>query len=87
MKVICTGYPKTGTKSLCEALRVLGYKVYDFEEQIWLIGQQMRKLMEEGITDEELREALKDVDATTDMPASVLWERLHSLYPDAKVRR
>ena len=86
MKVICTGFPKTGTKSLCAALRMLGYKVYDFEEQIWLIGKQMRKLMEDGISDEEIREAFQGVDVTTDIPASALWERLLSVFPEAKVK-
>lgn len=85
MKIICAGYPKTGTKSICAALRILGYNVFDFEEQIWLIGKQMKKAMEDGISAEELREALQGVDATTDMPASCLWETLLTAFPEAKV--
>ena len=34
MKVICAGFPKTGTKSLAMALRELGYSVYDTEEHL-----------------------------------------------------
>ena len=32
MKIICAGFPKTGTKSMAMALRELGYEnVHDFE--------------------------------------------------------
>ena len=34
MKVICAGFPKTGTKSLALALRHLGYSVHDYEEHL-----------------------------------------------------
>ena len=34
MKVICAGFPKTGTKSMANALRTLGYSVHDFEEHL-----------------------------------------------------
>ena len=33
MKVICAGFPKTGTKSISKALRDLGFTVFDWEEQ------------------------------------------------------
>ena len=32
MKIICAGFPKTGTKSMALALSQLGYTVHDFEE-------------------------------------------------------
>ena len=32
MKVIVSGFPKNGTKSMTVALRELGYEVYDFVE-------------------------------------------------------
>ena len=35
MKVICAGMNKTGTKSISEALRQLGFTVYDWEEQLF----------------------------------------------------
>ena len=34
MKVICAGFPKTGTKSLALALRHLGHSVHDFPEHM-----------------------------------------------------
>lgn len=35
MKVICAGIPKTGTKTLAEALRILGYNVHDVFQQFF----------------------------------------------------
>ena len=43
MKLLCVGYPKTGSKSCSSALRQLGYKVADFVETleflsiVWLV--------------------------------------------------
>ena len=34
MKVICAGMNKTGTKSISEALRQLGFTVFDFPQQL-----------------------------------------------------
>ena len=34
MKIICVGFPKTGTKSMAAALRQLGYSVNDFPEHL-----------------------------------------------------
>ena len=34
MKIICAGFPKTGTKSMAMALRELGYSVHDTEEHL-----------------------------------------------------
>ena len=34
MKIICAGFPKTGTKSMASALSSLGYSVHDFEEHL-----------------------------------------------------
>ena len=44
MKLLCVGYPKTGSKSCSSALRQLGYKVADFVETleflsiVWLVA-------------------------------------------------
>ena len=44
MKIICAGYPKTGSKSCSAALRILGYKVADWLEtaeylgDTWIVG-------------------------------------------------
>ncbi|XP_076804097.1 uncharacterized protein LOC143448306 [Clavelina lepadiformis] len=84
MKVICAGLPKTGTKSLCAALRILGFTVYDFEEQCWLIRDKLQKAMDVGCTAEEYHDMFQGVDAVTDLPACLLWEEISKAFPKAK---
>ena len=86
MKIICSGYQKTGTKSLAAALRLLGYNVYDFEEQFFYIGKDLSKIFENGWTTEEIRRIYKNVDVIVDLPSCILWEQLHEAFPEAKVR-
>ena len=44
MKIICAGFPKTGSKSCSAALRILGFKVADWIEtaeylgDTWIVG-------------------------------------------------
>ncbi|XP_078482886.1 uncharacterized protein LOC144742423 [Ciona intestinalis] len=85
MKIICSGMSKTGTKTVCQALRILGYEVYDFEEQFWYLGDRLIKCLDEGWTDDDLREMFKDVDAFTDIPSCLLWEDISRVFPDAKI--
>jgi len=85
MKVICSGMPKTGTKSLSAALRVLGYTVYDLEEQFWYRGAELTKLMMEGCSIKEIREIYEDADAVTDIPSNAFWEEILQAFPDSKV--
>ena len=42
MKIICAGYPKTGSKSCSGALRVLGFKVADWLESAEFLGSTWR---------------------------------------------
>ena len=39
MKIICAGYPKTGSKSCSAALRKLGYNVADYIETMEFLGK------------------------------------------------
>ncbi|XP_039252920.2 uncharacterized protein LOC120330140 isoform X1 [Styela clava] len=89
MKVICAGFPKTGTKSMARALRLLGYgKVYDFEEAIeygleeWgeiLLNKStdMNKVLDQIYSD--------DVEAVVDFPHSFFFEHFYRKWPNAKV--
>jgi len=77
--------PKTGTKSLSAALRILGYNVYDYEEQLYYLGPAMTKATREGLTIEEFRNTFENIDTFTDVPACVFFEELHEAFPDAKV--
>ena len=84
MKVICSGMPKTGTKTMAAALRILGLKVYDFEEQFLFHSEDWIKFARSGDMN-ILKEMFKDVDAVTDAPGCYFWEELLMLFPDAKV--
>jgi len=84
MKIICSGMSKTGTKTLCEALRTLGFKVYDFEEQYFYQSDDWFRFLETRDRN-ILKEMYKDVDAITDTPACVFWEELMEIFPEAKV--
>ena len=68
MKIICAGFPKTGTKSMANALRELGYSVNDLEEHIDLHMDKFVDYMD-GVKDsQELMEAYADVDVCVDLP-------------------
>ena len=85
MKVVCSGLSKTGTKTLAAALRILGYKVYDFEEQYFYLGEEFLRLCDEGWTTDDIRRLYSDADAVTDVPGNLFWEEILKAYPDIKV--
>lgn len=87
MKVIVAGFPKTGTKSMVAALTRLGYKVYDYVDNVYLLEKEWTKIANGGWTTEDFRQMYDDVDAVTDFPACALWEEIYRAFPDAKVNR
>ena len=87
MKIICSGYQKTGTKSLAAALRLLGYNVFDFEEQYYYLGKEIDHIFREGWTIEDIRRIYRNVDVVVDIPSCVIWEELHKAFPEAKVSK
>jgi hypothetical protein len=84
MKFICSGLVKTGTKSLAQSLRILGYKVYDFDDQILYYGDQFFELYF-GNKVPDFYRMFKDVDAVVDVPCSFFFEEMMEAFPDAKV--
>ena len=86
MKVICAGFPKTGTKSMANALRCLGYSVHDYEETLEYNLQNYIDFFEGKVGDEIFREMYQNVDAVVDQPACTLWNIILKQFPDAKVR-
>ena len=84
MKVICAGFSKTGTKSLAKALRILGFKVYDYPEHRdfhmdeWLDVYCKGKLP-------DFTSIYENVDAVTDFPAAFWFQEIYEAFPDAKV--
>jgi len=85
MKVIFAGYSKTGTKTMAEALTVLGYNVYDSLENGHYLYREWNKVFWEGATPDDFRRMYEGVDAVTDLPCFLFWEQLHEAFPDAKV--
>ena len=85
MKVIVAGHQKTGTKTLNEALTVLGYNVYDFLENYFYLRKEWREILDSGGSVELFRKMYEDVDAVCDLPCLAFWEEIHKAFPDAKV--
>nr|XP_039258331.1 uncharacterized protein LOC120334882 [Styela clava] len=85
MKIICAGLQKTGTKSIAEALRILGYNVHDVYEQFFHEKELWDKILKNTVTTEDYQQSLEDVDAVMDWPAVAVWEQIMEAFPDAKV--
>jgi hypothetical protein len=85
MKLICTGLLKTGSKSIAHALRILGYKVYDFDEQLLYYGDEWYDLFYRNKVPDFYRMFKADVDAVVDFPCNLFYEELMEAFPEAKV--
>lgn len=86
MNIIVAGPPKTGTTSMCAALRRLGYVVYDSDEQIDLQLDDWYTILVRGEDPlQHLQRMYNHIEAVTDGPAYYFWEQLLALFPDAKV--
>ncbi|XP_076823418.1 uncharacterized protein LOC143469561 [Clavelina lepadiformis] len=85
MKVIVAGLSKTGTKSMADALRMLGYSVYDYMENYEYLHKDWEKIFAGDGTTDDFRRMYKDVDAITDTPAAYFWDEIHKAFPDAKI--
>ncbi|XP_076806310.1 uncharacterized protein LOC143449868 [Clavelina lepadiformis] len=85
MKVICAGYPKTGTKSMQAALTELGYNDYDAMENFAYLQDDWIKIFKEGGATEDFRRMFENVDAVTDVPAAAYWDEIHKAFPEAKI--
>ena len=61
LEVICAGFPKTGTKSLYEALKIMGYKHYEVPDVFthmlddWLKDEINDLRMQQKITRQSLK--------------------------------
>lgn len=85
MKIIYAGFPKTGTKTMNEALTILGYECYDYMENYMYLGKDWSKIFREGGTKEDFRRMFENVDACMDVPSCYFWEEIHEAFPDAKI--
>jgi len=88
MKIICAGYPKTGSKSCSAALRVLGYNVCDFMETLEFASDIWEKYFHGQASIEDVLDVYDKhgFDANQDIPGNFLWEELYRASPpDTKV--
>ena len=84
LKVIGAGCGRTGTSSLREALKILGYNPYHMEECVR--NDHFRLWLRAGRGDgAALDAALRGYDATTDFPAATFVDELVRRHPAAKV--
>ena len=86
MKIIVAGLPKTGTKTVATALRLLGYNVYDLMEHYQYHRNEWINIYSNNATSLDFQQMYKDVDAVTDLPACGFWEDILRAFPDSKVR-
>ena len=85
MKVICAGFSKTGTKSMANALRELGYSVHDFEEHLEYNLDNYMDYIEGRRGEEVFYEMYREVDVVVDQPAATLFNLILQQFPDSKV--
>jgi len=88
MKIICAGYPKTGSKSCSSALRILGFKVADYMETLEFLSHTWADHINGKIPIEQvIAEYDKHgFDANQDIPGNFMWEQLYRALPkDTKV--
>jgi len=79
MKIICAGYPKTGSKSCSTALRHLGYNVADYMETLEFLSEIWAKFVQghvgiDAVIEEYHRHGF---DVNQDIPGNVYWEELY----------
>ena len=86
MKVIVAGHQKTGTKSMNRALAILGYRVYDFVENCYVLSEEWKKVFKTGGNAELFRKMYENVDAVCDAPSFSFWREIHNAFPESKVR-
>ena len=86
MKVIGAGLSKTGTKSLASALRILGYKIYDFPEHMDLHLDEWIDIFCGDGKSADFASMYADVrDGVTDLPAASWCEEILACFPEAKI--
>ncbi|KAL9981472.1 hypothetical protein ACROYT_G010179 [Oculina patagonica] len=84
MKIICAGFPKTGTKSIAKALRHLGFTVFDWEEQTFDFLDHWVDVFQNGAKP-DVMQVYQNADAAVDMPANLFYEEILEAFPDCKV--
>jgi hypothetical protein len=77
-KVFCIGFQKTGTSSLRDALRTLGYRVTGVFGRNVKLADLRRRYVEMGL------QIANEHDAVEDMPWPLMFRELDAAFPDSK---
>ena len=77
-KVFCIGFQKSGTSSLREALRTLGYNVTGVFGRKVKLAELKRRYVEMGL------EIARQYDAVEDMPWPLMYRELDAEFPGSK---
>jgi hypothetical protein len=77
MKILGVGLSRTGTLSLCEALKILGFNSIHWEPE------RLRDIIMGENNNPSFRR-YDDVDAVTDLPASIFYKEIKKAYPECK---
>lgn len=85
MKVICAGFPQTGTASLSDALRALGYKVYGYDEHVSLHMDTWIAAMKGSKKRLNFKSMYRGIDAVYGAPPCLYFQQLMKAFPTAKV--
>ena len=76
LKVIGIGLPRTGTRSLAEALTILGYETKHEGARLW----DLRRMDFEGPVESDFTERFSHLDAVTEC---LWWRDLVEAHPEA----
>jgi len=71
LQIVGAGMPRTGTATLCEALRILGYNAIHHEPERMTLWPKICTVP---------FHVFDDVDAVTDAPAAMYWRELRRVY-------
>lgn len=91
LKIIGAGFGRTGTASLYNALKALGYPCYHMFEVInnkanrTHLGFWRRVANAPAGAQQEWKKVFANYTAAVDFPAAAVWRELLAAYPDAKV--
>lgn len=84
-KIFCIGFYKTGTTTLFEALRLLGYDAINGDTPGSYPGADDGETLVRQIEAGDYRLPTFDrFDAFTDNPYFKIWREIHAMFPDAK---
>ncbi|XP_039255803.2 uncharacterized protein LOC120332591 [Styela clava] len=85
MKVLMAGLFKTGTKSMDEAMRILGYRPAEHGVYFGELYEDWNKFYSGKGTSDDIRRMFKNYDTASDFMAALHWKEFLKGFPDIKI--